>query len=45
MVSVMSLQFIAVPLLISLAILRNRKFDEDEKLMKENEKNEELVEQ
>jgi len=42
MVSVMSLQFVAVPLLISLAILRNKKFDEEEKL-KENEIEEELV--
>ena len=31
MVSVMSLQFVAVPLLIILAILRNKKFDEEEK--------------
>ena len=44
MVSVMSLQFCAVPLLISLAILRNRKFDEEEK-KRENEKGEELIEQ
>ena len=31
MVSVMSLQFFALPLLIVLAILRNKKFDEEEK--------------
>ena len=43
MVSVMSLQFFAVPLLILLAILRNKKFDEEEKL-KEDERDEELVE-
>ena len=42
MVSVMSLQFVAVPCLILLAILRNRKFDEEEKLEKE-QKEEELV--
>ena len=42
MVSVMSLQFVAVPLLISLAILRNKKFDEEEKL-KKDEMEEELV--
>ena len=42
MVSVMSLQFVAIPLLISLAILRNKKFDEEEKLEKE-EKGDELV--
>ena len=30
MVSVMSLQFVAVPFLIILAILRNRKFKEEE---------------
>ena len=44
MVSVMSLQFVAIPLLITLAILRNKKFDEEEKLQEENEKGEELVE-
>ena len=43
MVSVMSLQFAAVPLLISLAILRNKKFDEEEQL-NEDEGNEELEE-
>ena len=42
MVSVMSLQFVAVPCLILLAILRNRKFDEEEKLEKE-QKDEELI--
>jgi predicted MFS family arabinose efflux permease len=42
MVSVMSLQFVAVPLLIALAILRNKKFDEEEKMKKE-EKEEELI--
>ena len=44
MVSVMSLQFFAVPLLILLAILRNKKFDEEEKL-KEDEKGEELTDE
>lgn len=43
MVSVMSLQFVAVPLLILLAILRNRKFDEEEKLEEDENKEEELV--
>ena len=43
MVSVMSLQFVAVPLLILLAILRNRKFDEEEKLKEEENEEEELV--
>ena len=43
MVSVMSLQFVAVPLLILLAILRNRKFDEEEKLKEEKNEEEELV--
>ena len=36
MVSVMSLQFVAVPFLIILAILRNRKFKEEEKEKEEN---------
>jgi hypothetical protein len=43
MVCVMSLEFIAVPFLALLAILRNKKFDEEEKL-KEKEQGEELVE-
>ena len=43
MVSVMSLQFVAVPLLILLAILRNRKFDEEEKLKEHENEEEELV--
>ena len=43
MVCVMSLEFIAVPFLALLAILRNKKFDEEAK-MKENEQGEELVE-
>ena len=43
MVSVMSLQFVAVPLLILLAILRNRKFDEEEKLKEDKNEEEELV--
>ena len=45
MVSVMSLQFFAVPLLILLAILRNKKFDEEEEQLKEDEKDEELVDE
>ena len=44
MVTVMSLQFVAVPLLISLAILRNKKFDEEEKF-KVQETDQELTEQ
>ena len=43
MICIMSLQFIAVPFLIALAILRNRKFDEEEKNKKE-EQGEELIE-
>ena len=39
MICIMSLQFIAVPLLVLLAILRNKKFDEEEK---NKEKTEEL---
>ena len=42
MVSVMMLQIFAIPLLISMAILRNRKFDDEEKL-KCNENEEELA--
>ena len=42
MVSVMSSQFVGVPLLISLAILRNKKFVEEKKL-KEDEMEEELA--
>ena len=42
MVCVMSLEFLAVPFLAILAVLRNRKFDEEEKLEKEKET--ELVE-
>ena len=41
MCCIMSLNLIAVPLLIYLAILRNRKFDEDKK--DENEKEKELI--
>ena len=41
MICIMSLQFIAVPLLILLAILRNKKFDEEEK--NKEDKEEELV--
>ena len=37
MVCVMSLEFIAVPFLVLLAILRNKKFDEEEKMEKEKE--------
>ena len=37
MCCIMSLNLIAVPLLIHLAILRNRKFDEDNKEEKEKE--------
>ncbi len=44
MVSIMTLQFVAVPFLIVLAILRNKKFDEEEKL-KEQETDQELTEQ
>ena len=43
MVCIMSLEFVAVPLLSILAILRNRKFDEEEKL-KKKEEGEELIE-
>ena len=43
MISIMSLQFFAVPFLIALAILRNKKFDEEEKKRKE-EQGEELIE-
>ena len=42
MVCIMSLEFIAVPFLCVLAILRNRKFDEEAKL-KEKEEGQELV--
>ena len=42
MICIMSLQFIAVPLLSLLAYLRNKKFDEKEKELNE-EKGEELV--
>ena len=41
MCCIMSLNLIAVPLLIYLAILRNRKFDEEKK--EENDKEKELV--
>lgn len=44
MVSIMLLQLLAVPVLILLAILRNKKFDEEEKL-KEQETDQELTEQ
>ena len=44
MVSIMLLQIVAVPVLILLAILRNKKFDEEEKL-KEQETDQELTEQ
>ena len=44
MVSIMLLQIMAVPVLILLAILRNKKFDEMEKL-KEQETDQELTEQ
>ena len=43
MISIMSLQFLAVPFLVALAILRNRKFDEEERKQKE-EQGEELIE-
>ena len=43
MITIMGLQFIAVPFLILLAILRNKKFDELEKRKKE-EQGEELIE-
>jgi hypothetical protein len=39
MVSIMSVNFLAVPLLLFLAILRNKRFDEEEK---NKEKTEEL---
>ena len=42
MVCIMSLEFVAVPFLSILAILRNRKFDEEEKL-KEKEQGQELI--
>lgn len=42
MFSIMCIQFIAVPVLILLAILRNREFDRQEKLLEEQEKEEEL---
>ena len=41
MICIMSLQFVAVPFLIVLAVLRNKKFDEEEK--KQNEQGEELI--
>jgi len=41
MICIMSLQFIAVPFLVLLAILRNKKFDEEEK--NKEDKEEELV--
>ena len=44
MVSIMILQFVAVPVLIVLAILRNKRFDELEKLQ-EQEGDQELTEQ
>ena len=43
MVCIMSLEFVAVPLLSILAILRNKKFDEEERL-KKKEEGEELIE-
>ena len=43
MVCIMSMEFIAVPLLILLAILRNRKFDKEEEL-KNKEQGTELIE-
>ena len=42
MCCIMSINLLAVPLLICLAILRNKKFDEEEK--KENKNEEELIE-
>ena len=39
---IMSINLLAIPLLICLAILRNKKFDEEEK--KEENKNQELIE-
>ena len=42
MVSMMSLHLFAVPLLILLAILRNRKFDEEEKRKEQNEELKEM---
>ena len=44
MVSIMLLQLVAVPVLIVLAILRNKKFDEEEKY-KVQETDQELTEQ
>ena len=43
MCSIMSINLLAVPLLICLAILRNKKYDEEEK-KKENKNQEELIE-
>ena len=42
MCCIMSINLIAVPLLVYLAVLRNRKFDEEKE--KENEKEKELIE-
>ena len=42
MCSIMSINLLAIPLLIYLAMLRNKKFDEEEK-MKENKNQEELI--
>ena len=44
MVSVMSLQFVAVPFLIILAILRNRRF-KDEESRRETNRGEELIDE
>ena len=43
MCSIMSINLLAVPLLICLAILRNKKYDEEEKI-KDNKNQEELIE-
>ena len=42
MVSMMSIHFIAVPLLALLAVLRNKKFNEEEKIKQQNEELKEL---
>ena len=42
MISMMSIHFIAVPLLALLAVLRNKKFNEEEKIKEQNEELKEL---
>ena len=42
MVSIMSVNLLAVPLLLLLAILRNKKFDKEEKIKEQNEELKEI---